>query len=83
MSAQQNKENKVRYSTDFIVSDFTDFFDGDQKRKRDQSTDRKKIKILKRLKILHCLNIGLLLLFSMNFLSTIWKNNVLVICISY
>ena len=44
MSAQQNKENKVRYSTDFIVSDFTDFFDGDQKRKRDQSTDRKKIK---------------------------------------
>ena len=83
MSAQQNKENKVRYSTDFIVSDFADFFDGDQKRKIDQSTDRKKIKILKRLKILHCLNICLLLVFSMSFLSTIWKNNVLVICISY
>ena len=52
MSAQQYKENKVRYSTDFIVSDFTDFFGGDQKRKKDQITDRKKIKMLKRLKII-------------------------------
>ena len=48
VSTQQYKENKVRYSTDFIVSDFTDFFGGDQKSKKDQSTDRKKIKILKR-----------------------------------
>ena len=34
-------------------------------------------------KKIYWLKIGLLLVFSINFLSIIWKNNVLAICISY
>ena len=50
--------------------------------KKDQNTNWTK-KYLYLWKILYWLTIGLLLVFPVNFLSIIWKNNFLTICIPY
>ena len=74
------QENKASYNTYYIVPDLIDFFGDDWKEIKTQ-IEKRNIHNCK--KILHWLKICLLLVISENFLSTIGKNNVLAICISY
>ena len=60
-------ENKVSYNKDFIVLALNDD-------RKDIRTQIAKIIVLTK---------NWFLVFFMNFLSTVWKNNVLAICISY
>ena len=69
-------ENKASYNTDYIVSGLIDIFGDDWKQIRKQ-VEKRNVYICERLKT------SLLKAFFMYFLSTIWKNNVLAICISY
>ena len=71
-------ENKASCNTDYIVPDLIDFFGNDWKEIKRQAE-----KIFVIVKNIVLIKIGLLLLISDNFLSTIEKNNILAICISY
>ena len=72
-------ENKGSYNADYIVPDLIDFFGNAWKEIKTQI--EKEIFIVAKNIVL--IKIGLLLVISDNFLSTIRKNNVLAIHISY
>ena len=69
------QENKASYN---IVPDLIDFFGEDWKEIKTQAEKRNFHNCKK-----YWLKIGLLLVISENFLSTIRRNNVLATCISY
>ena len=72
------QENKaVSYNTYYIVPD--GFLGNDLKEIKAQ-TEKRNIHNCEKFVLI---KIGLLLVISENFLKTIWKNNVLAICISY
>ena len=73
------QENKASYNTYYIVPDLIDFFGDDWKEIKTQIEKRS---IYNCKKILYWLKIGVLLVISENFLSTIRRNNVLGICTS-
>ena len=71
-------ENKTSYNTDYIVPGLINFLGDDSKEIRTW-IEKRNIYICEK----HCTDQNWMLVFSMNFLSTTWKNNVLTICISY
>ena len=68
-------ENKASYNTDYIIPDLL-------VKIVKRSEDRLKKEIFIFMKNI-VLKFGLLLGFSINFLSIIWKNDILTNCISY
>ena len=72
-------ENKTSYNTDYIVPGLFNFLGDDSKRSELGLKKEIYIYICEK----HCTDQNWMLVFSMNFLSTTWKNNVLTICIFY
>ena len=73
-------ENNASYNIDYIILDLVDFLGNDFKEIKTQ-IEKRNIHNCK--KSIALIKIGLLLVISDNFLSTIGENNALPICISY